>query len=188
MTRDGVCAAAAIALCCVAVGAHVGIHWQGSRLRLLLPGESVPLPSGMTLERKLVVPPDGGAQPCYLFQFSSASCRYSAAALPVFEGMEQALLDHGCTTVFLAPTPGLFPQPLDPRRTNLAFPDLRFAGHFPLATTPTTVVTDGYGVILWSKVGVLQSRDAESAAASVVQAGRLQGSGRKPILKTGVDP
>jgi protein-disulfide isomerase len=128
----------------------------------LMAGHTLPVLSGAPSSTGA----DGASRPCHLIRFESRQCGLCASNRRDFGALVSEVRARGgdVNIIFRGPLDGAVVKP-EPSTHRVDAVPLDFAEATQFSRTPTTVLTDGRGRILWGQVGVFGPADIRIAVA-----------------------
>jgi hypothetical protein len=152
--------ALAMATLCPGTVILLARYWPAKGSDIVV-GQVVPLPTGSTREGQRIARSDLASARCHFIRYVAKTCFFSRSSRRAFDRLEQRAIALGCRNTVVAPELDAFDDGAGCRaaHVHLAFPDMEFATKLELSATPTFVVLDASGRVLWRKVGVASERD-----------------------------
>lgn len=111
-----------------------------------------------------------GGRGCLIIRYVSRGCIYCADSKQAWDSLAGTLGRLGCLPVGVVPRAALSLAPSVfgvAGESQLAWLTMDWVEGWRPTETPTTLVVDGAGRVLWSRVGELRPDDAAAAAAAV---------------------
>ena len=104
---------------------------------------------------------------CHLIRFATPRCKYCREDLPSWNYLAKAAALRGCSVTSVLP---MYEEPMkeypghdQPEGDTVVFPSPSFAKDTRFRMTPTTIICDKGGQVLWIKNGIMSDADRASA-------------------------
>jgi hypothetical protein len=110
---------------------------------------------------------------CIVLRYASTSCSYCKQDRAFFNLLFRQLRQVGCTAVVLAPTREELEAPSDGEH-RLEFTTAATARALPLTATPTTLLFDWAGRVIWLKQGAMDRDDVGRAIRAAAGASQMK--------------
>lgn len=115
------------------------------------------------------VPAASSSDKGWAVRYTSLGCKFSRADEPMWRVLKSALVSGGYHIYDVAPYPlKRLPAPAgDQHESQIAFIDVGWMKQYRLTGTPTTLIFNSHGRIIWTHSGTMDTEDQKSALQTI---------------------